>query len=72
MRRSTQHMAGLCCVDSRVCVCSDGEAVIKHYHIKESPGPPQQFYLSDKYLFNSIPDLIEYHKHNAAGGQHLT
>lgn len=45
----------------------DGEAVIKHYHIKESPGPPQQFYLSDKYLFNSIPDLIEYHKHNAAG-----
>lgn len=49
------------------CFCSDGEAVIKHYHIKESPGPPQQFYLSEKYLFSSIPDLIEYHKHNAAG-----
>lgn len=48
-------------------VCRDGEAAIKHYHIKENSGLPKQFYLAEKHLFNSIPDLIEYHKHNAAG-----
>ncbi|KAK1890246.1 Tyrosine-protein kinase Tec [Dissostichus eleginoides] len=45
----------------------DGGAVIKHYHIKETQGLPLQFYLAEKHLFCSIPDLIEYHKHNAAG-----
>ncbi|KAM6909230.1 tyrosine-protein kinase Tec [Xenentodon cancila] len=48
-------------------VGSDGIPAIKHYHIKESQGPTQQFYLAEKHLFNSIPELIEYHKHNAAG-----
>ncbi|XP_029310450.1 tyrosine-protein kinase Tec isoform X5 [Cottoperca gobio] len=42
-------------------------ATIKHYHIKETQDAPQQFYLVEKHLFTSIPDLIEYHKHNAAG-----
>ncbi|XP_035531375.1 tyrosine-protein kinase Tec [Morone saxatilis] len=45
----------------------EGGAVIKHYHIKETQGSPKQFYLAEKHLFSSIPDLIEYHKHNAAG-----
>ncbi|XP_036969199.1 tyrosine-protein kinase Tec [Acanthopagrus latus] len=45
----------------------EGGAAIKHYHIKQTQGSPQQFYLAEKHLFNSIPDLIEYHKHNAAG-----
>ncbi|XP_039677838.1 tyrosine-protein kinase Tec [Perca fluviatilis] len=45
----------------------DGSAAIKHYHIKVTQGTPQQFYLAEKHLFSSIPDLIEYHKHNAAG-----
>ncbi|XP_010767312.1 tyrosine-protein kinase Tec-like, partial [Notothenia coriiceps] len=45
----------------------DGGAVIKHYHIKETKESPLQFYLAEKHLFCSIPDLIEYHKHNAAG-----
>ncbi|XP_041820464.1 tyrosine-protein kinase Tec isoform X3 [Chelmon rostratus] len=45
----------------------DGGAAIKHYHIKRTQGSPQQFYLAEKHLFSSIPDLIEYHKHNAAG-----
>ncbi|XP_022616858.1 tyrosine-protein kinase Tec isoform X2 [Seriola dumerili] len=45
----------------------DGGAAIKHYHIKETQGSPTQFYLAEKHLFSSIPDLIEYHKHNAAG-----
>ncbi|KAM8898209.1 tyrosine-protein kinase Tec isoform 1-T3 [Spinachia spinachia] len=43
-----------------------GAASIKHYHIKTRGAPPQ-FYLAEKHLFGSIPDLIEYHKHNAAG-----
>ncbi|XP_076023761.1 tyrosine-protein kinase Tec [Genypterus blacodes] len=45
----------------------EGVAAIKHYRIKETPGMPKQFYLAEKHLFSSIPDLIDYHKHNAAG-----
>ncbi|XP_078100391.1 tyrosine-protein kinase Tec isoform X1 [Sander vitreus] len=45
----------------------EGSAAIKHYHIKVTQGSPPQFYLAEKHLFSSIPDLIEYHKHNAAG-----
>uniref|UniRef100_A0A8C9ZY13 Tyrosine-protein kinase n=1 Tax=Sander lucioperca TaxID=283035 RepID=A0A8C9ZY13_SANLU len=45
----------------------EGSAAIKHYHIKKTQGSPPQFYLAEKHLFSSIPDLIEYHKHNAAG-----
>ncbi|XP_056155972.1 tyrosine-protein kinase Tec [Lampris incognitus] len=48
-------------------VPGEGGAAIKHYHIKEIEGSIRQFYLAEKHLFNSIPDLIEYHKHNAAG-----
>ncbi|XP_069574080.1 tyrosine-protein kinase Tec isoform X1 [Brachyistius frenatus] len=48
-------------------VAGEGGAAIKHYHIKETQGSPKQFYLAEKHLFSSIPDLIEYHKHNAAG-----
>ncbi|XP_068163927.1 tyrosine-protein kinase Tec [Antennarius striatus] len=42
-------------------------AVIKHYHIKETQDMPKKFYLAEKHVFSSIPELIEYHKHNAAG-----
>lgn len=59
----TRHNTSSCAT----CVCRDGEAAIKHYHIKENSGPPKQFYLAEKHLFSSIPDLIGYHKHNAAG-----
>lgn len=44
--------------------------IIKHYHIKVTQSSPPQFYLAEKHLFDSIPDLVEYHKHNAAGKQH--
>ncbi len=54
-----------------LCVCREAATVIKHYHIKETQGSPKQFYLAEKHLFSSIPDLIEYHKHNAAGEHHL-
>uniref|UniRef100_A0A8C7MTE1 Tyrosine-protein kinase n=1 Tax=Oncorhynchus kisutch TaxID=8019 RepID=A0A8C7MTE1_ONCKI len=46
---------------------SAGGAVIRHYHIRETEGCPRQFYLTEKHLFTLIPDLIEYHNHNAAG-----
>ncbi|KAJ3587408.1 hypothetical protein NHX12_011005 [Muraenolepis orangiensis] len=37
----------------------------RHYNIcTTSQG---QFYLADKHFFNSIPELITYHQHNAAG-----
>uniref|UniRef100_A0A8C1Y4U7 Tyrosine-protein kinase n=1 Tax=Cyprinus carpio TaxID=7962 RepID=A0A8C1Y4U7_CYPCA len=45
----------------------DGAATVRHYQIKETNSSPKQFYLAEKYIFNSIPELIEYHKHNAAG-----
>ncbi|KAK7910093.1 hypothetical protein WMY93_014777 [Mugilogobius chulae] len=44
-----------------------GGSAIKHYHIKETQGSPKQYYLAEKHLFSNIPDLIDYHKHNAAG-----
>uniref|UniRef100_A0A6Q2XZX9 Tyrosine-protein kinase n=1 Tax=Esox lucius TaxID=8010 RepID=A0A6Q2XZX9_ESOLU len=37
----------------------------KHYQIRESE--TSMFYLAEKYLFNTIPELIQYHQHNAAG-----
>uniref|UniRef100_A0A8B9PZZ7 Tyrosine-protein kinase n=1 Tax=Apteryx owenii TaxID=8824 RepID=A0A8B9PZZ7_APTOW len=45
----------------------EGSSGIRHYHIKETVTSPKQFYLAEKHLFNSIPEIIEYHKHNAAG-----
>uniref|UniRef100_A0A8C2D742 non-specific protein-tyrosine kinase n=1 Tax=Cyprinus carpio TaxID=7962 RepID=A0A8C2D742_CYPCA len=49
-------------------ILGDGAATVRHYQIKETNGSPKQFYLAEKYIFNSIPELIEYHKHNAAVG----
>ncbi|KAJ8403646.1 hypothetical protein AAFF_G00349720 [Aldrovandia affinis] len=45
----------------------EGTNSIRHYHIKESQSVPKQYYLAEKHHFNSIPELIEYHQHNAAG-----
>uniref|UniRef100_A0A8C4C742 Tyrosine-protein kinase n=1 Tax=Denticeps clupeoides TaxID=299321 RepID=A0A8C4C742_9TELE len=39
---------------------------VKHYQIRQSP-ESGKFYLAEKYLFNTIPALIQYHQHNAAG-----
>ncbi|XP_041738232.1 tyrosine-protein kinase TXK [Coregonus clupeaformis] len=38
---------------------------IRHYQIKLSDSG--SFYLCEKHIFTSIPELIEYHNHNAAG-----
>ncbi|XP_006276388.1 tyrosine-protein kinase Tec [Alligator mississippiensis] len=45
----------------------EGSSGIRHYHIKETAMSPKQYYLAEKHLFDSIPEIIEYHKHNAAG-----
>ncbi|CAL8357482.1 unnamed protein product [Merluccius merluccius] len=41
---------------------------VKHYQIKEVQAEGEKmFYLAEKHLFNNIPQLINYHKLNAAG-----
>ncbi|KAG7517791.1 tyrosine-protein kinase BTK [Solea senegalensis] len=37
----------------------------RHYNICTTP--QGQFYLAEKHLFNTIPELINYHQHNSAG-----
>ncbi|XP_012686008.1 tyrosine-protein kinase ITK/TSK isoform X2 [Clupea harengus] len=39
---------------------------VKHYQIRQSE-EEGKFYLAEKYLFSTIPELIHYHQHNAAG-----
>ncbi|KAA0709429.1 Tyrosine-protein kinase ITK/TSK [Triplophysa tibetana] len=49
---------------------SDGEKYpqIKHYQVRvKEEDEPTKYYLAEKYLFSSIPELIRYHQHNAAG-----
>uniref|UniRef100_A0A8C9TNS8 Tyrosine-protein kinase n=1 Tax=Scleropages formosus TaxID=113540 RepID=A0A8C9TNS8_SCLFO len=41
------------------------EGDIRHYQIKHNA--LGQFFLAEKHVFNSIPEVIRYHKHNAAG-----
>ncbi|MGH0116619.1 UNVERIFIED_CONTAM: hypothetical protein FKN15_012214 [Acipenser sinensis] len=40
---------------------------VKHYQIRVTTCGETKFYLAEKYTFNSIPELIHYHQHNAAG-----
>lgn len=39
---------------------------VKHYQIRQTE-TDNFFYLAEKYLFSTIPELILYHQHNAAG-----
>ena len=41
---------------------------VKHYQIKMVVAKGEtSFYLAERHLFNNIPQLITYHKLNAAG-----
>ncbi|XP_053284568.1 tyrosine-protein kinase ITK/TSK [Pleuronectes platessa] len=40
---------------------------VKHYQIRQRETEDSAFYLAEKYLFSTIPELILYHQHNAAG-----
>nr|XP_055045472.1 tyrosine-protein kinase TXK isoform X1 [Misgurnus anguillicaudatus] len=42
-----------------------GKGEVKHYQIKKTDAGC--FYLAESYLFCSVPELINYHKHNSAG-----
>ncbi|XP_077387640.1 tyrosine-protein kinase ITK/TSK isoform X2 [Festucalex cinctus] len=48
---------------------SNGEKqpCVKHYQIRRTETGESSFYLAEKYLFRTIPELIHYHQHNAAG-----
>uniref|UniRef100_A0A8C9F819 Tyrosine-protein kinase n=1 Tax=Pavo cristatus TaxID=9049 RepID=A0A8C9F819_PAVCR len=46
---------------------TDNNPVIKHYHINETTDFPKRYYLAEKYVFDCIPELINYHQHNAGG-----
>ncbi|KAG7279324.1 hypothetical protein CRUP_019020 [Coryphaenoides rupestris] len=46
-------------------ISGDTAGTCHHYNICTTP--QGQFYLADKHFFSSIPDLITYHQHNAAG-----
>ncbi|CAM5165780.1 unnamed protein product [Natator depressus] len=43
----------------------DLQGVIRHYVVCSTP--QKQYYLAEKHLFNTIPELIMYHQHNSAG-----
>ncbi|KFZ64766.1 Tyrosine-protein kinase BTK, partial [Antrostomus carolinensis] len=43
----------------------DPQGTIRHYVVCCTP--QNQYYLAEKHLFNSIPELITYHQHNSAG-----
>lgn len=40
---------------------------VKHYQILQTETGDSMYYLAEKYLFSTIPELIHYHQHNAAG-----
>ncbi|XP_061582367.1 tyrosine-protein kinase ITK/TSK [Cololabis saira] len=40
---------------------------VKHYQIRQTESEERAFYLAEKYLFSTIPELVHYHQHNAAG-----
>ncbi|XP_041131321.1 tyrosine-protein kinase TXK [Polyodon spathula] len=64
VRDSSQHMCYTVSVYTKALSGMDhGE--IRHYQIKQKG--LGQFFLAEKHVFNSIPDVIHYHQHNAAG-----
>ncbi|XP_070270621.1 tyrosine-protein kinase ITK/TSK [Myotis yumanensis] len=48
-------------------IVSESNPCIKHYHIKETNDNPKRYYVAEKYVFDSIPLLINYHQHNGGG-----
>ncbi|KAI4899946.1 hypothetical protein NFI96_025633, partial [Prochilodus magdalenae] len=44
---------------------SPGMGEVRHYQVKRTDAG--KFFLAENYVFSSIPDVIRYHQHNAAG-----
>lgn len=47
------------------CLSRDPQGTIRHYVVCCTP--QNQYYLAEKHLFNTIPELITYHQHNSGG-----
>ncbi|XP_025910458.1 tyrosine-protein kinase BTK [Nothoprocta perdicaria] len=45
--------------------CGDAQGTVRHYVVCRTPR--DQYYLAEKHLFDSVPELITYHQHNSAG-----
>ncbi|XP_067422211.1 cytoplasmic tyrosine-protein kinase BMX [Emydura macquarii macquarii] len=43
----------------------DKKGTVKHYHVHTDY--ENKYYLAENYCFNSVPELIHYHRHNSAG-----
>ncbi|XP_029444023.1 tyrosine-protein kinase TXK-like [Rhinatrema bivittatum] len=63
VRDSSQKGAYTVSVYSQDGLSNNGD--IRHYQIKRNS--LGLYYLAEKHLFKSIPELIQYHQHNAAG-----
>ncbi|XP_067852686.1 tyrosine-protein kinase ITK/TSK-like [Heptranchias perlo] len=46
---------------------SENTPGVKHYHIRKVVDTLKRYYVAEKHVFDSIPELINYHQHNAAG-----
>ncbi|KAG9339508.1 hypothetical protein JZ751_023650, partial [Albula glossodonta] len=62
VRNSSQKGAYTVSLFSRALDETNG--TVRHYLINVTP--ENEYYLADKHLFDSIPKMIEYHKHNGA------
>jgi len=49
----------------RVYSRSASGGMVKHYHIRKTDAG--QFFLSDSHPFDTLPELVVYHKHHASG-----
>nr|ASY93143.1 interleukin-2-inducible T-cell kinase [Branchiostoma belcheri] len=47
-------------------LCKTPQTTVRHYHIKQNPRD-SKYFLSEKYTFPTIPELIHYHQHNGGG-----
>uniref|UniRef100_A0A672U9U9 Tyrosine-protein kinase n=1 Tax=Strigops habroptila TaxID=2489341 RepID=A0A672U9U9_STRHB len=56
-----------CYTENLLFFSTDNNPVIKHYHINETTDFPKRYYLAEKHVFDCIPELINYHQHNAGG-----
>ncbi|GCC37896.1 hypothetical protein chiPu_0016405 [Chiloscyllium punctatum] len=61
------RQAGMYTVSVFIKATSESNSGVKHYHIKETDDTVKRYYLAEKQIFDSIPELINYHQHNAAG-----
>ncbi|OCT88140.1 tyrosine-protein kinase ITK/TSK-like isoform X2 [Xenopus laevis] len=61
------RQSGLYTVSIFTKALGENNHAVKHYHIRQTSDFPAKYYLAEKHIFSSIPDLIKYHQHNGAG-----